>query len=245
MNPEITGPSPLKKTTSPQKKWIQGLKTLVQLALTGVLIWYLSRQWMENSKALGSYELTINWSFLALAFLCALFNTLLVNYAWKRLCRLAGSSLSYSEAFISWNISLLGKYIPGKVWLLIFRVGIAAKFNGHKGRLLLAYILECLLLFFVGAFLGTVCIMATGNRADLLKPSVAIFILLLSVAVLNPTVLANLMNRALKRMGEPEALWTLTWKDLGIQLALYAGVVARSEERRVGKECRSRWSPYH
>src|ERR1039457_7729384 len=25
----------------------------------------------------------------------------------------------------------------------------------------------------------------------------------------------------------------------------YAAVLARSEERRVGKECRSRWSPYH
>ena len=24
-----------------------------------------------------------------------------------------------------------------------------------------------------------------------------------------------------------------------------AAVIARSEERRVGKECRSRWSPYH
>ena len=24
-----------------------------------------------------------------------------------------------------------------------------------------------------------------------------------------------------------------------------AGIVRRSEERRVGKECRSRWSPYH
>ena len=24
-----------------------------------------------------------------------------------------------------------------------------------------------------------------------------------------------------------------------------AGLAARSEERRVGKECRSRWSPYH
>ena len=23
------------------------------------------------------------------------------------------------------------------------------------------------------------------------------------------------------------------------------GIVLRSEERRVGKECRSRWSPYH
>src|SRR3712207_9209712 len=25
----------------------------------------------------------------------------------------------------------------------------------------------------------------------------------------------------------------------------HAGVLLRSEERRVGKECRSRWSPYH
>ena len=25
----------------------------------------------------------------------------------------------------------------------------------------------------------------------------------------------------------------------------YALLVSRSEERRVGKECRSRWSPYH
>src|SRR2546422_9913398 len=26
---------------------------------------------------------------------------------------------------------------------------------------------------------------------------------------------------------------------------IYIGVHCRSEERRVGKECRSRWSPYH
>ena len=48
-------------------------------------------------------------------------------------------------------------------------------------------------------------------------------------------------------------------KDLDRNLALFAGVASkanyeyachkftlnRSEERRVGKECRSRWSPYH
>ena len=31
----------------------------------------------------------------------------------------------------------------------------------------------------------------------------------------------------------------------GVSAAAPAAVVARSEERRVGKECRSRWSPYH
>ena len=28
-------------------------------------------------------------------------------------------------------------------------------------------------------------------------------------------------------------------------LPFIGGILARSEERRVGKECRSRWSPYH
>ena len=28
-------------------------------------------------------------------------------------------------------------------------------------------------------------------------------------------------------------------------IGVFAGTMNRSEERRVGKECRSRWSPYH
>ena len=31
----------------------------------------------------------------------------------------------------------------------------------------------------------------------------------------------------------------------GRRVPLLVGVALRSEERRVGKECRSRWSPYH
>src|SRR2546429_4524701 len=34
--------------------------------------------------------------------------------------------------------------------------------------------------------------------------------------------------------------------SMGAELKLIgAGMIQRSEERRVGKECRSRWSPYH
>src|SRR5256885_4801358 len=33
--------------------------------------------------------------------------------------------------------------------------------------------------------------------------------------------------------------------DVGEAVFLEAVIVERSEERRVGKECRSRWSPYH
>src|SRR5258707_2393780 len=36
---------------------------------------------------------------------------------------------------------------------------------------------------------------------------------------------------------------TLFWSNLTLNTA--SPITARSEERRVGKECRSRWSPYH
>jgi len=32
---------------------------------------------------------------------------------------------------------------------------------------------------------------------------------------------------------------------VGLAFVGWAALVRRSEERRVGKECRSRWSPYH
>src|SRR3989442_10945543 len=46
-----------------------------------------------------------------------------------------------------------------------------------------------------------------------------------------------------------EAAWMLALVTRGITqpqwYAIPAGLYFRSEERRVGKECRSRWSPYH
>src|SRR5687768_1998645 len=36
---------------------------------------------------------------------------------------------------------------------------------------------------------------------------------------------------------------TLFW--VNVSLSVGVGLLTRSEERRVGKECRSRWSPYH
>src|SRR5256885_16443023 len=39
--------------------------------------------------------------------------------------------------------------------------------------------------------------------------------------------------------------WVAACSKLGGLTAQGLSVVARSEERRVGEECRSRWSPYH
>src|SRR3712207_5418072 len=56
---------------------------------------------------------------------------------------------------------------------------------------------------------------------------------------------------ALRRVGIDEAFVQQAAEDeeaefqRAFTVELVIGLAARSEERRVGKECRSRWSPYH
>ena len=46
-------------------------------------------------------------------------------------------------------------------------------------------------------------------------------------------------------MAENEWLSKDFYKVLGVSKDATDDEITRSEERRVGKECRSRWSPYH
>ena len=60
------------------------------------------------------------------------------------------------------------------------------------------------------------------------------------------------MEKTLEGMGEPRIKVVALPKDTNSAGNIFGGwimsqidLLTRSEERRVGKECRSRWSPYH
>src|SRR5687767_16031107 len=49
-----------------------------------------------------------------------------------------------------------------------------------------------------------------------------------------------------RRITRAELLTAMTEEEIFAEAtAVYDNYVERSEERRVGKECRSRWAPYH
>src|SRR5256885_13720959 len=54
------------------------------------------------------------------------------------------------------------------------------------------------------------------------------------------TPILSIMKTVLAR--EPASRFTLIYGNRQLQSTMFK---ERSEERRVGKECRSRWSPYH
>ena len=70
-----------------------------------------------------------------------------------------------------------------------------------------------------------------------------------------PRSITNSPSLRLKAMEEPLSFQFMFKKKLSLPISTGSrildmdgnsiNVILRSEERRVGKECRSRWSPYH
>ena len=67
------------------------------------------------------------------------------------------------------------------------------------------------------------------------------YMLMANHVILQKKLFLSLKDTGLT-LGQPKVLDFLQEKDGAAQKEIAA---ARSEERRVGKECRSRWSPYH
>ena len=65
---------------------------------------------------------------------------------------------------------------------------------------------------------------------------VSTFLTMAYIMFLNPVILAD---------GGFDFGGVFTATVLATALACFIAAFYRSEERRVGKECRSRWSPYH
>src|SRR2546425_4611929 len=93
----------------------------------------------------------------------------------------------------------------------------------------------------------TVCAAALATEAELLWRKISP---LTSMAgTLGSTTNCSLQKLRRARVGDFrffEASDAARWKGVARwKLFIRAVAVWRSEERRVGKECRSRWSPYH
>ena len=72
-----------------------------------------------------------------------------------------------------------------------------------------------------------------------------IFLLLIFFMITSTVVSPNAIKVLLPQGKQQTSAKPLTRVIIDKDLNYYAAFGNRSEERRVGKECRSRWSPYH
>src|SRR5688572_31106335 len=104
----------------------------------------------------------------------------------------------------------------------------------------LLFVVFFFIFFFFQAEDGIRDLTVTGVQTCALPISLVILELLLEAGDVAADVLEFLLGLLQAALGDLEHL---LFFDGGLGVA--GGGLVRSEERRVGKECRSRWSPYH
>src|SRR3712207_9345579 len=107
-------------------------------------------------------------------------------------------------------------------------------------------LVTAVLMFFATALVGGLALLAQWARKNrAAEITLIVVVLFVSVLVAGIGALAAVASIGDLLGGEAQNRPLIVASTLLIVLAGIAGIALRSEERRVGKECRSRWSPYH
>ena len=100
---------------SQRRAWYRALLAIIAVA---AVAWYVHR----NIQRLADYEFNINILYLILAFVSVSAAYLSLFLIWTRLASVFGLNASFSGSGRAYFLSYLGRYIPGKVGLILTRI---------------------------------------------------------------------------------------------------------------------------
>ncbi len=132
--------------------WIKkGVRIAVPLVLLIFIGKYILRDWDRFREAFQAASVPL----LILSQIGFLLGTLTIALAWHQMLRILGSDISLSGSLKSFYLSILGKYIPGKVWGAAGRVYFAREENVPEGTAMLGVLLETVLLMVSAGTVGS------------------------------------------------------------------------------------------
>lgn len=177
--------NPAASAVSKKKKWMKIAK-YVFLILVAV---FLVRYFYKNFDDYKNLDVEINWGVFALAVLVYFIYKLTLASLWHYLTWLNDCSVRYSRAISAYLYSILGKYIPGKVFMLLARLPAYEEEKKSIGKVTVCFFLENICTLLGAAFLFLVSLFFFPN--DLLKQYqwAAILLVIAFFICINPKII--------------------------------------------------------
>lgn len=122
-----------------------------------------------------------NLTFLSLSIGCLFSGFLLDGVRWKFILEKSGFDISYKDGLISNGITVFGKYIPGKIWMLLAKAAYINKNYGFSVKTLSFVSFQSqLLALWTGALIGFLSLIH-AKLAPLLFQSILLVFAILSL----------------------------------------------------------------
>ncbi len=192
----------------------------LELALLAAVFYFIARVILNNLDQLRDTTLRLDPWYLLAAVLFGVLGYLMMALGWHRLTLAFVIDLPLRPTLGIWALSRLGKYLPGKIFLLLGRVYFYAEANKSKASTTLCFLLETYLNLIA---MGVVFLIAlTIQPLPLLEPYrwwVPVLVAF-SAFTLHPRILNGVSKLLVKWrvVGERVAF---TQRDVGSALACY------------------------
>ncbi len=123
------------------------------ILLTIAALYYLGDTLLKGVDEAGGLDKLMNFhtGYFILSSGLLFFHLFLAAWSWMLACRTAGTEISFKQAFNIHFLAQVGKYIPGKVWGAVGKVGLSKKEGIPSVHIGYALVLETL--FIVSACL--------------------------------------------------------------------------------------------
>lgn len=119
---------------------------IIGLILTAAALYYLIDSFLNGAAEAGGFENLLSFDpfLFILSFVLMILHLLAAAWSWMLVCSVAGTQISFSQAFNIHFLAQVGKYIPGKVWGAVGKIGLSKKIGISAARTGHALILESL-----------------------------------------------------------------------------------------------------
>jgi uncharacterized membrane protein YbhN (UPF0104 family) len=193
---------------------VKRLKVTIKIVVGILLVGFIAHTLVKNFDQLRSYHFVFSAPFLVAGFVCGVLIYLSYGCIWYVITARLGVAIPCLASFRVWMNSILGKYLPGKVWMFMGRVYFYQQFSRPAAKISLAILIEA-----ANAFIASIIVFLVSLwfvKVDL-PPYVlrgSIVLLVISLATLHPRVLEGAINLVLRLLRRERVHIQLGFGDL-------------------------------
>jgi glycosyltransferase 2 family protein len=210
---------------------------LLQWTIVSAIFIFLGKMVWEQWAQLQESSFTFEPVSLILSTLIFAFSYFIHVWAWYLITLKLGIAIPFRETMESWFYSQLGKYLPGKIWLVLGRFHLYESKGKSKKGIWLALYFELVIVIVAGGLIFLASIASFERARPYFGETTGwlLFPFLLAMAFLHPRVLQEVINWILRRFKQeaiflsisyPDVLWILSvcilsWLAGGIGFYLF------------------------
>ena len=203
------------------------LLSLAKVVLGMVILIAAGKQVLGALAELESSQVRFSLPVLSLALLCYLAGMAVFADFWRRAVGSLGGKLTWLECHSAYFVSQLGKYVPGKAWVILIRYGLIGGNRLSFRAVTASSVYETFSVMGFGALLSFLVLLVLGSDPTLLWLALGLSAALLAAS--HPPVsawIAKVAGWGSGREEEPVPLpsWRVFWK--GTPLLILGWVLA-------------------